>query len=273
MQQYKNPAKRRVLKMARGAFWILTVGMAAFATCSPDSIMAASSKTGRNITSPSSEKTGSIISAAANIKTASVENSRLKDGLDALSAKDAPTALSIRNSMPKGLDRDILTWSIAVSGQNGVPSAEIAEAQSTLAGWPGLERLRGMSELALYRENPDARSVLNAFGDTNPETTEGTVILARALVASGNRERAAKLIKNVWRKNMIEVRFETTILKEFSDLLSAADHKIRMDLLLYKNHPSQAKRFAELGQAKSLYDARVAVDRRFSKGSSAHQGH
>ena len=247
--------------MARGAIWILTVAMAAFATCSPVAIMAANGKVGRHDIAPSSEKTGSILSATASIKTASIENSSLKNGLDALSAKDAATALSIRNTMSKGsLDRDILTWSIAVSGQNGVPSAEIAEAQSTLAGWPGLERLRGLSELALYRENPDARSVLNAFGDTNPETTEGTVILARALLASGNRERAAKLIKSVWRKNIIEAAFETTILKEFSSLISADDHKIRMDLLLYKNHPSQAKRFAELGQAKSLYEARVAVD-------------
>ncbi len=84
--------------------------------------------------------------------------SQLKAGLDALSSRDAARAIALRNAMPNGgLDRHILTWAIAVSGQKDVASAEIAAAQRELVGWPGAATLRANSEKALYREDPPAR--------------------------------------------------------------------------------------------------------------------
>ena len=57
----------------------------------------------------------------------------LRDGLDALSNRDAAAAIVARDRLPAGsLDRHILTWAIAVSGQRGVPSWEIANAQREL---------------------------------------------------------------------------------------------------------------------------------------------
>ncbi|MCQ1798243.1 lytic transglycosylase domain-containing protein, partial [Neorhizobium galegae] len=106
----------------------------------------------------------------------------LKAGLDALAGNDIAAALATRNGLAEGsLDRHILTWAIATSGASGVPSGEIAAAQTELKGWPGLKGLRANSERALYRESPPASTVLAAFGSTRPETTEGTLILARAL--------------------------------------------------------------------------------------------
>src|SRR5690606_1063208 len=77
---------------------------------------------------PSFEMTGTI-PRTARINSASV---LLKAGLDALSDRKASEALAIRNRMPDGLDRNMLTWSIAVSGMSGIPSAEIAAAQRKL---------------------------------------------------------------------------------------------------------------------------------------------
>jgi hypothetical protein len=85
----------------------------------------------------------------------------LKAGLDALAGNDIATALATRNGLAEGsLDRHILTWAIATSGAPGVPSGEIAAAQTELKGWPGLKGLRANSERALYRENPPAPTVL-----------------------------------------------------------------------------------------------------------------
>ncbi len=45
------------------------------------------------------------------------EATSLKTGLDALSDRDAATAISVRDSMARGsLDRQIMTWAIATSG-------------------------------------------------------------------------------------------------------------------------------------------------------------
>ncbi|RFB96168.1 lytic transglycosylase [Rhizobium leguminosarum bv. trifolii] len=188
-------------------------------------------------------------------------NSDLKAGLDALSDKDPRLALSIRDNMPDGtLDRHILTWAIAVSGLKGVPSYEIASAAQELKSWPGLSRLRAYSERALYDENPAPSAVLAAFGDTAPETMQGAVILGRALVATGKQAQAAKYIRKVWRGEALDKPTEDKILIEFSALLTPADHKARMDYLMYRGRVAQAKRFGDMGQAQSLYKAWAAVD-------------
>ncbi|NTG49160.1 lytic transglycosylase domain-containing protein [Agrobacterium rhizogenes] len=196
-------------------------------------------------------------------------NSDLKTGLDALSNKNPMQALAIRNGMGQGtLDRHILTWAIATSGQTGVPSGEIAAAARELLGWPGLGSLRANSERALYTENPPTDQVLAAFGNTQPETPEGSVILSRALVSRGASAQAAKLIRKIWRDETLDKSFEDKILAEFSALLTPADHKARMDYLLYRDRTAQAKRFGDLGRAQSLYKAWAAVNNRSANASA-----
>jgi soluble lytic murein transglycosylase len=184
----------------------------------------------------------------------------LKSGLDALSSRNATQAIAIRNGLTQGsLDRHILTWAIAASGQRDVPSSEIASAQRELTGWPGLSIFRANSEKALWRENPAPAQVLAAFSGTQPETPEGTIILARALVANGKIADAQRHIRRLWLGEGMDNDMEDRVLKEFSGLLSVADHKGRMDYLLYRSRISQAKRFGDLGKAQSLYKAWSAV--------------
>ena len=209
--------------------------------------------------------TGSIPRASAK----SVASPLLKAGLDALGNDDLDAALAARDRLHKGtLDRHILTWAIAVSGATGVPSAEIAEAQQELKGWPGLDRLRALSEKALMREAPAAAEVLDAFGDTMPETAEGSVILANALKQTGNPARAAKVLRKAWRTMIFDTALESRVLKQMPGLLTAADHKARMDLLLYNDRIAQAKRLAGLGQAQSLYTAWAAVMNKSPKSAA-----
>ncbi len=208
---------------------------------------------------PSKETTGAI----PRPEQGGPFNAQLKTGLDALSNKDAAAALRIRNSMPKDtLDRHILTWAIAVSGQRGVPSYEIAMAQRELKGWPGLSSLRAHSERALAREKPAAADVIAAFGTTRPETPEGAIALARALVATGDGAAAAKLLRSYWRTEALSSELEDQVLGEFAALLTSTDHKARMEMLLYRGRATQAQRFGDLGKAQSLYRAWAAVVRR-----------
>ena len=190
-------------------------------------------------------------------------NADLRAGLDALSNRDAAAAIIARNRLPSdSLDRHILSWAIAVSGQRGVPSWEIAAAQRELKGWPGLKALRTHSERALARENPPTADVLAAFGTTRPETAEGAIVLSRALVASGNSARAAEILRSFWQKDTLSPDSESQILEEFGTLLTTADHKTRMEMLLYRDRAEQAQRFGELGKAQSLYRAWAAVIRK-----------
>ncbi len=196
--------------------------------------------------------------------------SDLKAGLDALSSRDALRAISIRNALPStNLDRHILTWAIAISGQRDVSSSEIATAQRELTGWPGTATFRANAERALLRENPASAQVIAYFGTATPETPEGTIALAQALNASGNAAQAQKLIQQLWISQGMDTGLEDRVMSQFPDVLSAADHKARMDFLMYRSRVSQAKRFGDLGKAQPLYAAWSAVLQRTKNASAA----
>ncbi|MCX8999097.1 lytic transglycosylase domain-containing protein [Rhizobiaceae bacterium BDR2-2] len=188
---------------------------------------------------------------------------KLKSALDALAARRAGEALAIRDTMPaNALDRHVLTWAIAVSGQSQVPSGEIIKARTELQGWPGLSNLRRYLERALHRENAPAPLVLAQLEGASPETAEGAVILARALSQSGRQAEAGRMLTRFWTANRLNAAGEDLILDAFPSLLSVEAHKARMDYLLYLGQAEQAKRFATLGKAQSLYAARAAVIQR-----------
>jgi soluble lytic murein transglycosylase len=209
---------------------------------------------------PSKDVITNAIPRTDSVPSASAE---LREGLDALSNRDPATAIAARNRLPSSsLDRHILTWAIAVSGQRDVPSWEIANAQRELKGWPGLKALRANSERAMARENPPPADVLAAFGTTRPETAEGAVVLSRALVATGETARATDILRTFWHKEALSRDLEDNILAEFGTLLGVADHKTRMEMLLYRDRADQAQRFGDLGKAQSLYRAWAAVIRK-----------
>ncbi|MBD8553120.1 lytic transglycosylase domain-containing protein [Rhizobium sp. CFBP 8762] len=214
---------------------------------------------------PSPEITGAVVRPNA---IAPVSGD-LKAGLDALSDKQAIKAIAIRNNLKPGtLDRQILTWAIAVSGQPGVPSVEIASAQRALKGWPGLETLRANSERALYREKPSVQEILGAFGSSQPETTEGTIALTRALIAAGRSTEAAQNLRRLWFTEALDTNWEAQILREFPQMLTVKDHQRRLKMLLYRSRNEQALRFSTLGQAQSLYRAWVAVNKKSSNAGA-----
>lgn len=203
--------------------------------------------------------TGTVIRASA----VTPVSGSLKSGLDALSNKDQERARAIRNGMKKhSQDRHILTWAIVQSGLRNVPSAEIAQAMAELKSWPGLNTLRYRWERAVYNENPPAGSVIAAFGNAKPKTAEGGIVLTRALLNSGRKKNARAILLPFWHNERMDERDENQMLKEFSSILTKADHKQRMDMLLYKDRVTQAKRIAKLAGAESLYNARAATIRK-----------
>ncbi len=190
-------------------------------------------------------------------------NSSLKTALDALSAKDARRALAIRNSMPANdLDRHILTWALALSGADGLPSSEIATAASELRGWPGMTAVQRNVERALYRENAPASAVISLLGKRKPQTTEGMVLLGRAYLASGNRNMARQLLAPWWANAKLEAKDEALILREFSNVLTREDHQARFVRMLYDNRQQSAARIAPQAGTESLYAAYAAVNKR-----------
>ncbi len=201
-----------------------------------------------------------ITSSFRRVENPAVISGTLKSGLDALYSRDVTGAIAYRNGMTKGsLDRQILTWSIATSGINGIPSSEISAASSELQGWPGMSALRRNSERALFRENAPAATVISTFGTTRPQTTEGMIALARAYIASGHKAKAHQLLSPWWATERLSADDEARVLKEFGSVLTRDDHQRRLLRSLYNDRMQSAKLLAGPAQAQSLYNAFAAL--------------
>ena len=191
----------------------------------------------------------------------------LKQGLDALSAGEVDTARATRDGLPENaLDRHILAWAIALKGGTLVPSADIADAAETLTLWPGMDGLRRNLERAIAYEKPDPQAVIAALGQT-PQTAEGVILLARAHAAQGDPESARAVLSPFWRSQRLDVATEARIIGEFGALLSQADHRFRMERMLYANRAGSARRVAALAGAEQLCEAWAAA----AKGDKAAQ--
>lgn len=201
--------------------------------------------------------TSSVVAMGSRAGSVTPIRGDLKAGLDA-THNNVDRARAIREGMaPGSLDRHILSWAIALKG-DGVPAAEIARTAHELSSWPGMATLRANSERALYRERPSAREVIAAFAGTQPQTPEGTIVLARALVETGDTTRARNLVANAWRNERLTRATEADMLRSFGNLLTKADHKVRMETLLYANRIDDAERVSALANSETLFRARAA---------------
>ncbi len=188
----------------------------------------------------------------------------LKDALDALRRDDFEQAIAIRNGMRPTLARRIVDWQLARSGSRTISSEFITRFVASAGDWPDADLLRKRAEAALLRENPSPRVVLSAFGSSKPQSIDGAIILARALVATGNSRRAHAIIAPFWRETRMSNNDESTVLREFGSVLTRADHKARADAMLYMDRTRDALAVAKYlsGAERALVNARVAVIRR-----------
>ena len=193
----------------------------------------------------------------------SVASATFLSGMRELSQRDSLDAIAYRNQLePGSAEWQTLTWAIAISGQSAVPSKMIADTRERLADWPGQKELQANFEDALLRENPSPNLIITAFEKKAPATAAGAIVLARAALLTGDEAKAASVIRRLWWTEKLDESDEDRFIEEFGAILTKADHKRRMEYLLFKERYDQARRFADLGEAQSLYRAFVAVGRK-----------
>lgn len=127
--------------------------------------------------------------------------------------------------------------------------------------WPSLELFRLRAEGALWEDRREAKTVRSYFATRVPASSKGRLALARALVALGDRKSAEPLVRHVWRHDSLSTTLEIMVTNAFGDMLTATDHKIRMDERLYDEEIEPAMRMAQrLGATQvAIAKARVAM--------------
>jgi len=126
--------------------------------------------------------------------------------------------------------------------------------------WPSVGLFRRRGEARLWQERSDAATV-RRFIAGQPTSAKGRFALARVLLAEGDRDGAARHVREAWRSDELSERAETEAFETFRDLLTPEDHRARMDKRIGAKDFSGASRAARrLGDDdRSIVNACAAV--------------
>lgn len=134
--------------------------------------------------------------------------------------------------------------------------------------WPLRETLTAQAERTMPETYPTA-AVLGWFGAHDPLTAQGSIKLLGALRADRQFERARKVAILAWTTEDFSLDQENTFLLRFGDMITMADHVVRLDRLLWEDKRDQAVRMlkrvnsghAALASARMrLRDQRITPD-------------
>ena len=109
--------------------------------------------------------------------------------------------------------------------------------------WPSISLFRRRAEVRLWQERSDAATV-RRFIAGQATSAKGSFALARVLLAEGDRDGAARLVREAWRSDELSERAETEAFEAFRDLLTREDHRARMDKRIGAKDFSGASRAA-----------------------------
>jgi soluble lytic murein transglycosylase len=186
----------------------------------------------------------------------------LKDAITAARRGKAAQASDLQQTISDPVARKLVEWAILRSDENeSVNVNRYTAFINASPTWPAIGLLRRRAEGTLWSDRPDPSFVRAFFGKDRPISTKGKFALARALLLQGDRASAQSLVREAWRNDNFSGELESLALDVFNDLLTAADHKARMDMRLYAEDVEGGLRSANRagGNAPAIAKARVAV--------------
>lgn len=190
----------------------------------------------------------------------------LKDAIDLARKGKTDEASAARDRISDPAGQKLADWFMLRHSES---TANFKRYDAFLAAnpdWPSRALLRRRAEARLWQEKRDAATV-HKFTMDRPTSAKGKFALARVLLAEGDTDRATRLAREAWRTDELSERSEEDAYEAFRDLLTADDHRARMDKRLGAKDYAGARRAAKrLGEdALAIVKACAAVTGKASK--------
>jgi soluble lytic murein transglycosylase len=197
-------------------------------------------------------------------ETSEADVALVKSAIAALRSGGASKATEVATPISEPAARKLVEWLILRSDHSGADSKRYLAFIAANPGWPSLGMFRRRAEAMLWVENIKPEQALSFFKESPPQSGMGRLVLARALIAQGDNERAGALVREAWRNHTLSSDAEKQVLERYSEFLSRDDHKARMEKRLFAGDNDAAMRAAHrLGGADlAIAQARVALNRK-----------
>jgi soluble lytic murein transglycosylase len=204
---------------------------------------------------------------AATSTTPQSDKDALENVIELVRKRKPADATQAQAAISDPVARKLAEWLILRSDDNGASVERYRAFVSANPSWPSQTFLRRRIEAALWDDRRDDATVWSWFENESPVSAKGKFALARVMIGRGDRANAERLVRDAWRHDGMTEDTETAALDLFGALLTAGDHKARMDLMLYgTEHESAGLRAAKrLGSGHlALAKARIAANKKAS---------
>ncbi len=178
----------------------------------------------------------------------------LREALAAAGGGKPGEARALRDRITDPAARKLVDWYLYRGGYG--TAAEVRAFLDANPAWPDRGLLTQRAEEALFASQAPPREVKAFFAGAQPRTAAGHAALAAAYLADGGsdqaaRDKARQLAQKAWVDLDMSASLEAQFLARVGSLLGEADHKRRLDRLLFSDSRWTAER-----------NARAAVIRR-----------
>jgi soluble lytic murein transglycosylase len=213
---------------------------------------------------PLARPTSGPFAIAPTAATSPADIAALKRVIEASRKGKEADANAAEASISDPVARKLAEWVLLRSDNTNPTFQRYAAFVQANPSWPHSPLFRRRAENALWNDGVDDTMVRAFFAKQQPATAKGRFMLARTLLAQGNREGAAALVRHAWRNDEFSAEVEKRVLEMFGDMLSAADHKVRMEQRFYADDVAAGQRAADRlgGNEPAIGRARAAVLRK-----------
>lgn len=187
----------------------------------------------------------------------------MPDYRQAFSALDSgryDVALGAANRGPDVVLDEVLRGYLMARPGNDFSFSELSGFITDHPDWPGLNGIVMIAEQKIP-SNAGAEQVAEWFNAHPPLTVTGFYRYVDALYSLGRNESVPTMVKNRWINHEFSESELMAFESRYSPLLTPADHKARLDRLLWANDITAARamyRFVDAGE-KSVAEARIAL--------------
>jgi len=196
-------------------------------------------------------------SIATTTVTSASDIAAVKRAIQAAAKGRDAEADEAKRSITDPVARKLAEWAILRSNSTNPSFQRYVDFVNANPEWPHVSLFRRRAENALWNDNLDTATVLAYFARHKPITAKGRYMLARALLAKGDRAKAAELVRSAWRNQDCSTEVESRVIEMFGDMLTRADHKARMDKRFYARDIEAGMRAAHRLGGNELLVARA----------------
>ena len=182
---------------------------------------------------PAARKQVAPAAVAATSSTPQSDKDALESVIEFVRKHKPADAAQAQAAISDPVARKLAEWLILRSDDNGASVERYRACVSANPSWPSQTFLRRRIEAALWDDRRDDAAVWSWFGNESPISAKGKFALAKAMLARGDRTNAERLVREAWRNDGMSEDTETAALEMFGALLTAGDHKTRLDSLIY----------------------------------------